>query len=77
MSNDHRCHWPLGCRRLVRPAMWGCPQHWYMLPLALRKKVWDNYRPGQEVDKTPSTKYLEVIEEVREWVKEHHGTVKR
>lgn len=64
---DHACHWP-GCDRKVPPAMWGCRQHWYKLPLALRNKVWRTYRPGQEVSKDPSADYLAVAREVQDWI---------
>lgn len=66
-TRKHHCHWD-GCTAQVPPAMWGCSKHWFMLPAALRSKVWAAYRPGQEVDMTPSDKYLEVAREVQEWI---------
>ena len=66
---DHHCHWP-GCNKSVPPAMWGCRQHWFRLPLQLRNKVWATYRPGQEVSKDPSTAYMEAAREVEQWIKE-------
>lgn len=66
----HTCHWP-GCGKEVPPAMWGCKQHWFRLPAALRAKVWRTYRPGQEVDKRPSDAYLAVAREVQNWIEEN------
>jgi hypothetical protein len=52
----------------VPPAAWGCRKHWFMLPIGLRNKVWVAYRPGQEESKTPSRRYVEVAQEVRNWI---------
>lgn len=68
-TRNHECHWP-GCDRQVPPAMWGCSQHWFKLPKALRNKVWRAYRPGQEVTMTPSAAYIEVAKEVQAWIAE-------
>lgn len=65
----HKCHWP-GCPKAVPPAMWGCKNHWFALPLALRRRVWGAYRPGQEIDKRPSEAYLEVARDVQAWIAE-------
>ena len=66
-SRLHECHWP-GCHKQVPPAMWGCRQHWYALPPALRAKIWRTYRPGQEETMTPSAEYIAVAREVQEWI---------
>lgn len=66
----HTCHWP-GCETLVAPALWGCGKHWFTLPRLLRLRVWGAYRPGQEQDKKPSEKYIEVMNEVQEWIRQH------
>lgn len=66
-TRNHHCHWP-SCDKQVPPAMWGCKEHWFKLPRALRNKIWAAYEPGQEVDGTPSTEYLEVAREVQEWI---------
>lgn len=68
-TRDHECHWP-GCTRQVPPAMWGCRPHWFALPKSLRDRVWATYRPGQEVDATPSREYVEVAMEIQRWIKE-------
>lgn len=64
-SNDdmaHHCHWP-GCSCHVPPAMWGCKPHWRRLPPDIRARIWENYRPGQEIDKHPSQAYVAVARE--------------
>ncbi len=66
-TREHHCHWP-GCDKAVPPAMWGCKPHWFKLPRALRNKIWASYQPGQEIDGTPSRKYVEVALEVRAWI---------
>lgn len=67
-TRTHHCHWP-GCEVQVPPAKWGCLKHWYMLPIALRKKIWAAYEPGQELIASPSTEYIAVAREVQEWIR--------
>ena len=64
---SHRCHWP-GCEKIVPPAMWGCKKHWFKLPKRLRDRIWSNFTPGQEIDKSPSEEYLAAAQEVQEWI---------
>lgn len=71
-ARGHHCHWP-GCERKVPPALWGCREHWYKLPLALRNKIWASFRPGQEESKAPSRAYVEAAREVREWIERNEG----
>lgn len=66
-TRKHHCHWP-GCNKNVPPAMWGCTVHWRALPFYLRKKIWDTYRIGQEIDGNPSAEYLAVADEVQRWI---------
>jgi hypothetical protein len=66
-TRKHHCHWP-GCEKQVPPAMWGCKQHWFKLPAELRSKIWATYKPGQEVDGTPSVAYLAAAKEVQDWI---------
>lgn len=68
-TRKHHCHWP-GCGKNVPPAMWGCPQHWFKLPLALRNRIWRTYQPGQEADGRPTKEYLDAAKAVQEWIKE-------
>lgn len=70
-TRAHHCHWP-GCTGQVPPALWGCRRHWYMLPKWLRDKVWQAYRPGQEIDMRPSREYLAVADEVEAWIMVNH-----
>lgn len=69
-TRSHHCHWP-GCDKQVPPAMWGCREHWYRLPKALRDRIWATYRPGQEKTLTPSDAYLAVARAVQEWIREN------
>ena len=71
----HTCHWP-GCLNEVPPAMWGCRRHWFRLPSHLRARIWQAYRPGQEIDKTPSAAYIAVAVEVRKWCLEQEARVR-
>ena len=66
-TRSHHCHWT-GCTRQVPPAMWGCKEHWFKLPKALRDGIWKEYRPGQEQDGKPSTRYLAMAALVQEWI---------
>lgn len=67
-TRNHHCHWT-GCAAQVPPAVWGCRKHWYMLPQGLRNKIWAAFKPGQEIDGTPSARYIEVAREVQAWIK--------
>lgn len=66
----HLCHWP-GCPVEVAPKLWGCKDHWFRLPRAIRTRIWATYRPGQEVYKHPSPAYIEAAREAQEWIKLH------
>jgi hypothetical protein len=66
-SRTHTCHWT-GCTRQVPPAMWGCKTHWYKLPLAIRRRIWRCYQPGQEVTQTPSREYIDAAREAEAWI---------
>lgn len=68
----HHCHWP-GCEKQVPPAMWGCRPHWYTLPKALRDRIWQTYKPGQEVNGTPSVSYIAAAREVQAWIAEYQA----
>lgn len=67
-TRDHVCHWP-GCDKQVPPALWGCKEHWLILPRRLRNKIWRAFRPGQEIDLNPSADYLAAAAEVQDWIK--------
>jgi hypothetical protein len=63
----HHCHWP-GCERVVPPRLWGCREHWYRLPSHLRRRIWQTYRPGQEITKDPSDEYIAAAKAVQNWI---------
>lgn len=46
-----------------------CPPHWYSLPEDMRREIWRLYRPGQEIDKSPSLAYLEAATRAQQYVK--------
>lgn len=69
----HLCH-ARGCKKPVPPAMLMCRPHWFMVPPELRKKVWKHYRPGQEIDKQPTAKYLKVTRKAIKAVYEKEKT---
>lgn len=50
-----------------------CRKHWFMVPKKLRDSIWSNYRPGQEIDKQPTQRYLEVTNEAIEFVANLEG----
>lgn len=68
----HHCHWP-DCDKQVPPAMWGCRRHWFMLPAALRNRIWLTYRAGQEIDLDVSREYMEAADAVQKWIKEYQA----
>lgn len=66
-ERPHCCHWP-GCGREVEPARWGCREHWFKLPVRIRRKLWATYRIGQEELGNASASYLEAAREAEAWV---------
>jgi hypothetical protein len=64
----HTCHWP-GCKVEVPPRLWGCREHWFRLPKAIRDRIWATYVPGQEVRKDPSAAYLAVAAEAERYAR--------
>ncbi len=65
---EHLCHWP-GCKISVEPNLWGCRAHWFALPASLRERIWETYRPGQEISMDPSPAYLAAAKAVQDWIK--------
>lgn len=61
-ATAHTCHVP-GCAVPVPPKRLMCTSHWMRVPVALRRAVWDAYRPGQEVDKRPSPAWFQAAKE--------------
>lgn len=59
--SEHTCH-ARGCTVVVPPRMLMCRSHWRMVPRPLQQDVWAHYRPGQEVDKQPTSAYLDAAD---------------
>ena len=59
--SEHFCH-AKTCKIVVPPKRLMCKRHWFMVPADLRKAVWREYRPGQEVDKDPTAEYLKTAQ---------------
>ena len=57
--STHLCH-AFGCNRPVPPSLFMCRRHWFALRKPLRDAIWREYRPGQEDDKRPSSRYMAV-----------------
>ena len=55
----HSCH-ARQCDVSVPPKMLMCRKHWRMVPAPLKRAVWREYVPGQEIRKNPTDAYLEV-----------------
>jgi len=54
---SHTCH-AKGCNIEVPPRMFMHRNHWFMLPKAMRDRLWELYVEGQEIRKDPSPEYL-------------------
>ena len=66
----HTCHVP-SCHVSVPRQMLMCKHHWYMVPKALRDRVWATYENGQEAGlATPSEAWHEAANEAIEAVLE-------
>ena len=74
-DDPHLCHWP-GCRREVPPVMWGCAPHWRQLPARIRQSILAAYRPGQEIDKTPSRAYIDAAVTAEQWARNTENTAR-
>jgi hypothetical protein len=71
-TRAHHCHWP-GCTLQVPPAKWGCKSHWFTLPPELRARIWATFKPGQEVNGTPSREYVAAAKAVQDWINERNA----
>ena len=69
----HTCH-ARGCDVEVPPRLLMCRVHWSRVPAHLKRAVWREYRPGQEVDKQPNAAYLEVMAAAIDAVAQKEGT---
>lgn len=71
-TQEHHCH-ARGCTIAVPPAMFMCKRHWFMLPKPMRDAIWQTYRKGQEIDKSPSAAYLDNARAAILWLAEKEG----
>lgn len=60
--NGHHCH-AYKCQTRTQPKKFMCALHWSILSKALQDRLVAEYRPGQEIDKRPSTNYMLVAHE--------------
>jgi len=58
---SHTCH-ARGCPTPVAPKLLMCAKHWKLVPRLEQAQVWAHYRPGQEVDKAPTKRYLDAAD---------------
>lgn len=56
---DHLCH-AEGCNRKIHPSKFVCRVHWSKLPQVFKDAIWREYQQGQEVSKTPTSRYIAV-----------------
>ncbi len=73
---SHTCH-ALGCDIAVPPKYLMCARHWRMVPHRLQLAVWAQYKPGQEIRKDPSTRYLVAMADAVNAVAEKEGRAER
>lgn len=67
-ATGHTCH-AHGCTKQIKPSLFMCGRHWWMVPVKLRATIWKLYRPGQEADKQPSREYVEAAKAAIEAVR--------
>lgn len=65
-DSKHNCPWP-GCERRVPRHIWGCRQHWYMLPEDIRRKIGASWRGGTVGE------HMAALEEADSWIETHYG----
>lgn len=66
MHRTHECPWP-GCTERVPRYLWGCKEHWKLLPRELRRRCNHAWRFG------PAVEHMEALEAIDEWIAEHSG----
>ena len=70
--HSHTCH-AFGCDRVIAPRFFMCPRHWAMVPPRHKAAVLRTYRPGQEIDKSPSPEYVAAATAARNAVRDLEG----
>jgi hypothetical protein len=71
----HHCH-AVDCWERVPPKFLMCARHWYKVPAVLRRRVWQTYRIGQEIDKQPSEAWCLAAREAINFVAQAEGKPK-
>ena len=70
-ENEYVCRWP-GCKKKIPSVLWACPDHWFLIPKALRRSIWATFEPGREAKGArPSKAYRHAERDVRNWIAEH------
>lgn len=69
---SHTCH-ATGCTTEVPERYLMCRRHWWMVPRGMQQRLWQVYRPGQEITKDPSPEYLDVAMEIIHYVSRKEG----
>jgi hypothetical protein len=72
LDERHLCH-AKGCSTPCPPNKLMCGRHWRMVPKNIQYAVYRQYRPGQEVTKTPSDAYLRVAQMAIDAVAQREG----
>lgn len=71
---SHSCH-ATGCDKHIKPEMFMCKFHWFLLPKILRNKIWASYRPGQCDDWNISKEYADAAKECLIFIANKEGKV--
>ena len=61
---NHTCLWT-GCARQVPVRLWACRQHWFKLPLPIRRRILKAYNP---VARVQSAEHAAATREALEWI---------
>lgn len=69
---SHHCH-ATNCTKSVPPEMFMCKRHWFMLPAALRRRIWATYCPGQCDDWKISRAYADAAREAVRYIAGREG----
>ncbi len=67
MRRGHECYRD-GCHMPIPPKMFMCRVDWFALPQAIRVRIQETYRPGQEIDKRPCEEYLRAAHEACDYL---------
>lgn len=68
----HTCH-ATDCDKRVKPELFMCKYHWFLLPKRLRDKIWSTYRIGQCDDWNISHEYAEAAIECVKYIAKKEG----